>query len=87
MSACFKTHGRAFQILSRAFQTLNQAIEALKENQKQEFEKIGRVFKKARPRVCVTTRSMLYQTATVSRINLMMVFETLKEKYLELSYD
>ena len=65
--ACFKTHGRAFQALEQAFQTLDRAFEALRENQKlsREFEKLSSRLFTRRTWVCVTTRSMLSQSATV----------------------
>ena len=58
----------SFSKLAQAFQTFSRALENLRENQKlsQEFEKLGRQFEKP-PRVSVTTRHMLSQSATVQK--------------------
>ena len=57
------------QTLSQVFQTLGRALENLRENQKlsREFQKLDRRFEQP-PRVCVTTRHMLSQSATVQKL-------------------
>ena len=58
----------SFSKLTQVFQTLGRALENLRENQKlsREFQKLDRRFEQT-PRVCVTTRHMLSQSATVQK--------------------
>ena len=59
----------SFSKLTQVFQTLGRALENLRENQKlsREFQKLDRRFEQP-PRVCVTTRHMLSQSATVQKL-------------------